>query len=210
MKKKSKEKTKEQKNQEVEETKTVDSEGASAEKEASCQTEQSSEPQEPTAEEMKDKLLRMAAEYQNYQKRAHRQIEQASEFATERIIKNLLPVLDNFEHALDKGKDSGDIVSIMQGMQIVYDHMMDTLKTAGMKKIIVEKGAGFDPSKHEAMMHVEADDVEPNHVIMELAAGYEMNERTLRPAKVSIAKAKEGAEEDNSEADNAEQEKSEE
>ena len=189
MKKKAKDKVEVQKKQEVEETKSNSDEESC--KDDSSNTEQAKENLEPTVEDMKDKLLRMAAEYQNYQKRAQRQIEQASEFASERIIKNLLPVLDNFEHALGKGKDSGDIVSIMQGMQIIYDHMMDTLKTAGMKKIVVDKGCAFDPTRHEALLHVESDDIAANHVVMELAAGYEMNERTIRPAKVSIAKARE-------------------
>ncbi len=210
MKKKAKNKVEEQKKQEVVEETEINKEEQTCNNESS-NSEQNVEKQEPTVDEMKDKLLRMAAEYQNYQKRAERQIEQASDFASERIIKNLLPVLDNFEHALEKGKDTGDIVSIMQGMQIVYDHMYDTLKTAGMRKITVEKGCAFDPTKHEAMMHVESDEVEANHVIMELAAGYEMNERTLRPAKVSIAKAvQEITEPENNESEGSQEENSEE
>ena len=201
MKKKAKNKVEDQTPDVVDETNAAEE---LEEQEVEETTDKTEQPKEPTVAEMQDKLLRMAAEYQNYQRRAQRQMEQASEFATERIIKNLLPVLDNFEHALEKGKDTGDIMSIMQGMQIVYDHMMDTLKTAGMKKILVEKGASFDPTKHEAMMHIEAEDVEANHVIMELSAGYEMNERTLRPAKVSIAKAKEEPAEADHNAENSE------
>ena len=146
-------------------------------------------PAEPTAAELKDQLLRLAAEYQNYQKRSMRQLEQATQYASENVVKSIIPVLDNFQHALGKGKDSGDIASIMQGVQIVYDHLQNTLQSAGMKKIQVEVGGSFDPAKHEALMHVESSEVEPNHIIMELAPGYEMNDRTLRPAKVSIAKA---------------------
>ncbi len=154
-------------------------------------TEVEVKPAEPTVADVKDQLLRLAAEYQNYQKRSMRQIEQAGQFAAENVVKNILPVLDNFQHTLEKGKETGDIMTVMQGVQIVFDHLMNTLQTAGMKKIQVETGSVFDPSKHEALMHVESADIEPNHIVMELAAGYEMNERTIRPAKVSIAKAPE-------------------
>lgn len=172
------------------------------------QTEQATEntleekPLEPTVAEVKDQLLRLAAEYQNYQKRAMRQIEQAGQFAAENMVKNILPVLDNFQHALEKGKNTGDIASVMQGIQIVFDHLMNTLQTAGMKKILVDVGGAFDPSRHEALMHVESADIEPGHIVMELAPGFEMNDRIIRPAKVSIAKAPQGestpAESDNS------------
>ena len=181
MKKKNKEKVEDQK---VNEELTAEQENA---EQAESQVQEKTP--EDTIAELKDQLLRLAAEYQNFQKRSMRQIDQAREFAAENMVKIILPVMDNFQHALEKGKESGDVVSVMQGVQIVYDHLNNTLESAGMKKIIVEPGCNFEPGKHEALLHLESADVEPNCVIMELAPGYEMNGRTLRPAKVSIAKA---------------------
>ncbi|MBN2064469.1 MAG: nucleotide exchange factor GrpE [Sedimentisphaerales bacterium] len=145
---------------------------------------------EPSAAELKDQLLRLAAEYQNYQKRTIRQIEQAGQYAAEHFAKNLLPVLDNFQHALDKGMTSNDVASVMQGLHIVFDHLHNTLESAGMKKIRVNAGEVFDPARHEALLHVESEDIESGHIVAELAPGFEMNDRTLRPAKVSVAKPK--------------------
>lgn len=150
------------------------------------------DPREPGATdalgEMTQKWQRLAADYQNYQRRAQRQIEQAGQFAHESIAKGLLPVLDNFQHTLERGREATDVATVMQGVQIVYDHLFNVLEGFGMKRIAVEPGTAFDPNHHEAMLHEESDAAPPGTVVRELAPGYVMNERTLRPAKVSVAK----------------------
>ena len=151
------------------------------------------EPVEPTVEqqlaELQMKYQRLAADYQNYQKRAHKEIRQAGEFSRENLTRSLLPILDNFEHALEKGSEAQDAETVVQGVKIVYDHFMDTLLGAGIKPIEVEVGCPFDPTLHEALMQEENDQMDANCVVRELARGYIMNDRTLRPAKVSVAKA---------------------
>ncbi|MBN1765707.1 MAG: nucleotide exchange factor GrpE [Sedimentisphaerales bacterium] len=139
-------------------------------------------------EELTQRLQRLGADYQNFQKRALKKEEQAAQFAREDLVRTLLPVLDNFCHALEKSDDTCDANAVLQGMQIVYDHFMQVLTGAGLKPIKISPGDSFDPALHEAMLHEENAEFPVNTIVRELARGYIMNERTLRPAKVSVAK----------------------
>jgi len=144
-------------------------------------------PQAGELESLKDKLQRLGADYQNYQKRAQKQITQADQFARQEMAKSLLPVLDNFEHTLANDHETADLTTILKGIEIVYDHLLNILKAQGLEVIKVEPADPFDPSLHEAMLRQESDHLPPNSIIEQLAAGYTMNGRTLRPAKVSVA-----------------------
>ena len=137
---------------------------------------------------MKLRLQRLGADYQNYQKRMQKQLEQAGQFAREDIVKTLIPILDNFEHALEKGTETDDPQALLQGMKIVYDQLMGDLVKNGMLRIEVLPGDPFDPSFHEAMLREESDSQPENTIIREFARGYKMNDRVLRPAKVSVAR----------------------
>jgi molecular chaperone GrpE len=139
-------------------------------------------------EELKQKMQRLGADYHNYQKRSQRQIEQTAAMARESIVKAILPVLDNFEHMLDQCDQATDVDALLKGVQIVYDHLLNIFKSEGVRRIEVKEGCGFDPSLHEALLHEESDQVPANTVVRELARGYTMNDHTLRPAKVSVAK----------------------
>jgi len=143
---------------------------------------------EQEVEELRQKWQRLAADYQNYQKRMQRQLEQTSQMAQENVVRSLIPVLDNFLHTLEKGTNSEDVHSVLQGIQIVYDHLMNTLSSLGMKRIDVQPGVPFNPQFHEAMMQEETSEFPSGTVVRELAGGYCMNDRALRPAKVSVAK----------------------
>ena len=136
---------------------------------------------------LKDKLQRLGADYQNYQKRAQRQITQAGQFASQEMAKSLLPVLDNFEHTLSNDHETADLTAILKGVAIVYDHLLNILKGQGLEVIQVEPGDSFDPSLHEAMLRQESDQLPPNSVIEQFTPGYTMKGRTLRPAKVSVS-----------------------
>ncbi|MCK4629782.1 MAG: nucleotide exchange factor GrpE, partial [Sedimentisphaerales bacterium] len=119
-------------------------------------------------EELKRRLQRLGADYQNYQKRAEKQIEQAARLARENLVKSLLPVLDNFEHTLENLETSGesqDINAILKGVRIVYDHLMSDMESAGLERIEVNQGERFDPTLHEAMLHEESDEFEDNTII---------------------------------------------
>lgn len=151
--------------------------------------------------DLQGRLQRLGADYQNYQKRSQRQIEQAVTFAREDMARALLAVLDNFDHTLQKGRETTDANALLEGIRIVHDHLFNTLATLGLAPMPVAPGDEFDPSRHEAMLHESTADVPEGCVVRELARGYVMNDRTLRPAKVSVAKAPEPVEPDASSDD---------
>jgi len=139
-------------------------------------------------EELKQKMQRLGADYHNYQKRSQKQIEQTAAMVSEGIVRAILPVLDNFEHALEKSGQTTDMDALLHGVKIVYDHLVNILEGVGMRRIEVKTGDEFNPSQHEAILHEESDGMPANAVVRELAHGYIMNGHTLRPAKVSVAK----------------------
>ena len=143
---------------------------------------------EAELEDLKQRLQRLGADYQNYQKRTQKQTEQATQYARENMVKSLLPVLDNFEHALENGSGEQNAEALLQGVQIVYDHLSGVLENAGLRRIEVEPGCSFDPAVHEAMLHEPSEEFAENAVLRELARGYVMNGRTLQPAKVSVVR----------------------
>ena len=148
-----------------------------------------------TPEQERDDLLsrlqRLAADYQNYQKRVQKDVAHAREFANESLMKSLLAVLDNMEHALASAKENhGDDDPFLTGMQLVHENMLDVLGQNGLAPIEAD-GKEFDPEKHQALMQQESDEVAPMTVLQELQRGYELKGRTLRPASVIVAKAPE-------------------
>jgi molecular chaperone GrpE len=139
--------------------------------------------------ELQGRLQRLGADYQNYQKRSERQIQQAVQWAREEVVRSLLGVLDNFDVAMERGREAQDVEALLEGFRIVRDHLGTALASQGLRPIAVEPGLGFDPALHEAMLHEPTAEFPENTVVRELSRGYQMGERTLRPAKVSVAKA---------------------
>lgn len=142
-----------------------------------------------TAEKLElfEKLQRVSADYANYQKRVPKQVSDSVGYEKERILKSLLPVLDNFEHTINSDH-SGDIEAVMKGIKIVYDQMLDTLKSHGVEQIQAESKF-FDPSRHEAMLQRNEEDKENNLVLEEFQKGYVLNDRVIRPSKVIVNKS---------------------
>lgn len=151
-------------------------------------------PEPPSPEEIirqqEDKYLRLAAEFDNYKKRNARQFAQVIESANADILKELLTVQDNFERALQVEEDATDLPSFKKGVELIFTQILDVLKKNGAEPF-ESVGKQFDPNIHEALMTVETDDVEPNSVVEEFSKGYMLNDKVLRHAKVSVAKAKE-------------------
>ena len=142
-----------------------------------------------TAEKLElfEKLKRVSADYANYQKRIPKQISDSVGYEKERILKSLLPVLDNFEHALNNSH-SGDIDAVIKGIRIVYDQMLDAFKSHGVE-LVLAKDQIFDPSRHEAMMQRNEEDKENNLILEEFQKGYTLNGRVIRPSKVIVNKS---------------------
>lgn len=130
-------------------------------------------------------LQRVSADYANFQKRVPKQIADTIGYEKERIIKTLLPALDNFEHTLQNAHSAEDAEVLVKGVQIIYDQMLDTLKLHGVEQIKA-LGEEFDPALHQAMMRREEADKEENIVLEEFQKGYKLNGRVIRPSKVIV------------------------
>ncbi|HOQ31331.1 MAG TPA: nucleotide exchange factor GrpE [Candidatus Hydrogenedens sp.] len=135
-------------------------------------------------EELKDRYLRICAEYDNYRKRTTREIKEIRETATEHLIKDLLPVLDNFERALQHIPDPED--AFASGIRMVFSQLKDTLMARGLLPIETI-GQPFDPNVHEALAQIESEQSEGT-VVQEYQKGYLLGKRVLRPAKVVVSK----------------------
>ncbi len=140
--------------------------------------------------ELTEKLMRIGADYANYQKRMPRQIAESIDYERKSIIRSLLPGLDNMSHALagaEKVEGQEAIDGIIKGVKLVFEHILDGLKAHGVEKIEAE-GAQFDPSKHEAMQ-MRAEEDKPDNTVLEVFQdGYMINDQVLRPSKVIVNK----------------------
>ena len=137
-----------------------------------------------------ERWLRERADLENLKKRAARDRAETIRFANEQILKDLLPIVDNLERAIEHARSGGDGQPLAEGVALVLKSLLDVLDRHGVTRIEA-KGTAFDPTQHEAMAHVESETHEPNVVVEEHQPGYRLNERLLRPALVSIAKPRE-------------------
>jgi molecular chaperone GrpE len=141
--------------------------------------------------DLKDKLLRRAAEFENYKRRTENDQLNLLKYAAESFIIRLLPVIDDFERSLQHIDSSRDVDSIMTGLKLIYDKLMKVLDEQGVKKI-ESLGQPFDVNFHEALMQRKADDnVAPHTVLDELEKGYMYKDRVIRHAKVVVSEDQE-------------------
>jgi len=139
--------------------------------------------------ELKDKLLRKAAEFENYKRRTENDQINLLTFAAESFIQKLLPVIDDFERSLGHIDDAEDINAIKQGLKLIYDKLMKVLDEQGVKKIDAI-GNPFDVDYHEALMQRPDDSVEPHTVLDEMEKGYTYKDKVIRHAKVVVSEEK--------------------
>ena len=137
--------------------------------------------------ELFETLQLVSADYANFQKRIPKQISDSVSYEKERLLKSLLPVLDNFEHTINSDH-SGDVDAMLKGIKIVHDQMLDTFKSHGVDQILAESQT-FDPSQHEAMMQRTEEDKENNLILEEFQKGYTLNGRVIRPSRVIVNKS---------------------
>lgn len=140
-----------------------------------------------------DKLLRVMAEFENYKKRNEREKSEAIKFANERLLEELLPVLDHLDEALAtvQGTANGGeaVRGLSEGVDLVRRQFLNLLGKYGLEPIEPEKGTAFDPARHEAMAQVAANDVAAGAVVTCHRRGYLLHGRLLRAALVSVAKS---------------------
>jgi molecular chaperone GrpE len=156
----------------------------------SAQLEESFKRARETSERLKDtheRLLRSAAEFDNFKKRALKEKEDIQKFGSERLLKDFLPVMDNLERALDHAEQH-DLKQVIEGVRLVQKLFETTLGKHGVVPFSAV-GKPFDPSVHEALMQQDSD-LPPGTVVSEMARGYKLNDRLIRPAAVTVAKAR--------------------
>jgi molecular chaperone GrpE len=140
---------------------------------------------------LKDKLLRRAAEFENYKRRTENDQLNLLKYAAETFIVKLLPVIDDFERSLQHIDSSKDIEAIKLGLKLIYDKFMKVLDEQGVKKI-ESVGQPFDVNFHEALMQRKEKDVNPHTVLDEIEKGYMYKDRVIRHAKVIVSEDHEG------------------
>lgn len=136
---------------------------------------------------LQDRLLRTAAEFDNYRKRIDRERRELSEYAGADILTDMLPIIDDLERAL-QAAPAGEAESYRRGVELIHKQMTDLLRKRGVKPIEAV-GAQFDPRYHEAVMQEVSSEHREGEVMAELRRGYTLGERLLRPATVKVAKA---------------------
>ena len=134
-------------------------------------------------DEYKNRYVRALADFENFRKRTEREKADFFRYATAAVLKDILPVLDNFDRALDHAEEGDDF---HKGVLLIYKQLYDVLLRNGLKPID-ESGVAFDPNIHEAVVREEDDSV-PNHTVVAiLQKGYFLHDRLLRPALVKVA-----------------------
>ncbi len=134
---------------------------------------------------LQDRLLRTAAEFDNYRKRVERERRELSEYAAADVLLDLLPIIDNFERAMQAPVGDGE--ALHKGVEMIHRQMVDLLKKRGVS-IIEARGEDFDPNVHQAVIHEPSAAHRDGEVMEELQRGYRLGERLLRPAMVKVAK----------------------
>lgn len=153
---------------------------------------------EAEAKENYDLLLRERAELENFKRRMQREKSESLRFASEPLLRDILPVIDNLERAVEHAKGNEGGQALVEGVELVLRSLIDTIGRYGVSRVKA-KGESFDPSLHEAVAQVEHIEIAPNTVLDEHQSGYQLHDRLLRPAMVSVSKAPPPAQKDGEE-----------
>jgi molecular chaperone GrpE len=157
------------------------------------------EPDQPTAQaevedlrrqlqDNQDRLLRALAETENVRRRFERTADDRVKYANEALLRDLLPVLDNFDRALAAARTSGSAANVIEGIDLIQRELLRVLERAGLSRYSAV-GQRFDPARHEAIARVVSVEAAPDTVVSETGPGYLLHGRVLRPALVAVAAA---------------------
>lgn len=136
--------------------------------------------------DLNNKYLRMAADFDNYRKRQMQERESLLKYGAADTMTKLLAVLDTFERARESLKDVEDVNSVKESYEVAFKQLIDTLKKAGLETIDA-LGAEFDPNLHEAIAQTPTNEHPDNTIISQMQTGYKLGDRVLRPALVNVA-----------------------
>ena len=140
-----------------------------------------------------DNYLRLAAEFDNYNRLTQRDQRDQVKFGNEQLLRELLPVVDNLDRAIKSGKENPKHDSLTQGVELTFKQLLGVLSKFGVKPIDTI-GRPFDPTTQQAMAQVESDSVPEQSVVEEFQKGYLLHDRILRAAMVSVSKGPAGSE----------------
>lgn len=168
-------------NEEVAEKDIEQSEQLSVEEELQAKIQEL----EAKLEEEENRFLRLRADFDNLRRRSQLDREAAEKYRAQKLLTDLLPVLDNLERALQVEVASEDAVSLYKGIEMVYRTFIEATKQEGLEAIAAE-GVAFDPTVHQAVMQESNSDKESGIVLRELQKGYKLKDRVIRPSMVSV------------------------
>ena len=140
----------------------------------------------PEAAVLKDQLLHLQADFDNYRKRITRDQADLAQRAAENLIQQLLPALDHFEIGLKSASETEAGRSVANGFRMVFAELMTALQKAGVTTLEGE-GQPFDPQIHEAVTHLPSDTVPAEHVLSQIRRGYQLGKKLLRPSQVVVS-----------------------
>ena len=153
---------------------------------ASSASEQQALSLEEEVKAVQDRYLRLAAEFENYKKRAQKDQAEYAKYANERLLRELLPVLDNLQRALRHAQQSGGTNGLIEGVELTCKQYLEVLSRFGVRPI-PSVGQPFDPAVHQAVATVDPQGRAPNTIVEEYEKGYYLHDRVLRPAIVTVA-----------------------
>lgn len=134
----------------------------------------------------KDQMLRLAAEFENFRKRVEIERAEFVKFSTEKIIRDILPILDDFNRALTNGKANHDFDSFYRGIEMIYQKLYKQLEDKGLKPI-ESIGRIFDVTYHDVLMQIQRPEVKPHTIVEEIERGYTLHGKVIKHAKVIVA-----------------------
>ena len=140
---------------------------------------------EEELKQSEDKYLRLYAEFENFKRRKNQEIETNNMYKSQKVITEILPSLDNLERALQVESDNEEIKSLLKGVEMVYEGLLNVLKSEGVELIETEN-AQFDPNYHHAVMQEEDSEKESGAILDTFQKGYKLKDRVIRPAMVKV------------------------
>ncbi|MEM7436742.1 MAG: nucleotide exchange factor GrpE [Myxococcota bacterium] len=177
-----------------EESGAEDTDEETAEGEAQSSEEPDQSPAEKALAErdrMREQLLRIAADFDNFRKRSRKEVEEVRRRSVEDTLREVLPVIDNLERAAEAMDGAKDVTAVAEGVHMVLRGFEEVASRLGLKRV---KAVGelFDPTLHDAMQQQETNEHPPGTIVAEVVPGYELGERLLRPAMVVVARPETG------------------
>ncbi|WP_197260191.1 nucleotide exchange factor GrpE [Paenibacillus dendritiformis] len=168
--------------QEAEETSEAEAKPAEEAEEEPAELKEARE----QAEELQQRLLRAQADFDNFRRRTMKEKEELAQYASSKLVTQLLPVLDNFERALAAAQTGSEEQSFVKGVDMIFRQFMQVLEQEGVKAMNAV-GEPFNPEFHQAIMQVESEEHEEGIVVEEVQKGYMLKDRVLRPAMVKVS-----------------------